>query len=333
MNKVTIMDIARLAGVSKATVSMVLNDKDENISPETREKIKSIAKELNYIPNSIARSLSTRKSKTIGIILPDIINPFFSEMARAIEDAANGYGYNVIFCNSDNEVKKEEKYIKLLISKLVDGVIFMAGGKSTESIEILNHNNIPYVLVDRYIEGYKDCHGVFCSNKNGVIKGVEYLYSIGKRRIAFIKGPDELYISGRRLKGYREAMIERNIYDESLIFQGDFTIKGGMKATEELIKSGKEFDAVMYSNDVMAFGGIKVLYRNGIRVPEDISIMGFDNIQISEFIEPELTTIAQPIYDMGREACGLLVNVIEGNKIDNKMVYFEAELKVRGTTK
>lgn len=333
MNKVTIMDIARAAGVSKATVSMILNNKDENLSPETRDRVNSIARELNYIPNSIARSLSTRKSKTIGIILPDIINPFFSEMARAIEDAANDFGYNVIFCNSDNLVEKEEKYVKLLISKLVDGVIFMSGGKSIENIEVLKSNNIPFVLVDRYIEGYRDCHGVFCSNTNGMKKCFEYLYGLGKRRIAFVKGPEDLVVSNRRLKGYVEASKERGIYDESLIFPSDFTIRGGMEATERIIRELKGFDAIMYSNDVMAFGGIKVLYRNGYSVPEDVSITGFDNIQFSEFIEPELTTIAQPIYEMGREACRLLVNVIEGNQIEKKMVYFEAELKVRGTTK
>lgn len=156
MNNVTMKDIAEMAGVSKATVSMVMNKKDSSISDATRKRVLEIAKKMSYIPNSIARSLSTKKSGTIGIILPDITNPFFSEMARAIEDEAEGLEYNLIICNTDNDIDKEQKYIELLISKLIDGIIFMSGGKSNESITILKKNNIPFVLVDRYIEGYKD---------------------------------------------------------------------------------------------------------------------------------------------------------------------------------
>lgn len=332
MKKATINDIARIAGVSKATVSMVFNNKADSISNETKKKILKIAEELNYIPNSVARSLATNKTFSIGIILPDITNPFFSEIARAIEDEANFLGYNVILCNTDNNVKKEENYIKLLISKLIDGIIFIAGGHSRKSLDLIKENNIPFVLVDRYIEGFENHFGVFCKNYEGVVEGVEYLYSLGKRKIIFVNGPKELEISKQRYEGYKAVMKKYKIFSKDLVFNGDFTLEGGKRVTEVIINKINDFDAIFYSNDVMAFGGMKVLLRNGYKIPENVSIVGFDNVQISEFVEPELTTINQPIYDMGRESCRLLVKVINNEDVPEKTLYFKPKLLIRSTT-
>jgi LacI family transcriptional regulator len=332
MKKTTMMDIATIAGVSKATVSMVISGRDQSISEETKKRILIIAKELNYIPNSIARSLSTNKSGTIGIILPDILNPFFSEMARAIEDSAGLLGYNVIFCNTDNELVKEEKYIKLLISKSVDGVIFIAGSKSAENVKILKCNNVPFVIVDRYIDGYEDMYGVFCENTKGVMEAISYLYEKGRRHIAFVMGPKELAVSKLRLDGYKNKMKEYKIYDKSLIFQGDLTIEGGIRAAERIIATACDVDAIFFSNDAMAIGGMKIFIRKGYKIPQDISIIGYDNVQISHLIEPELTTVGQPIYDMGKESCRLLINIINEVEIQQKQIYFKSELIIRGTT-
>lgn len=331
MKKVTMMDIANMTGVSKATVSMVINKKDASISEETRSRILNAAKEMGYIPNSIARSLSTNRSGTIGIILPDITNPFFSEIARAIEDGANSLGYNVIFCNTDNKIGKEQRYIELLISKLVDGVIFIAGGRSGSSLETLKKNNIPFVLVDRYVKGYEDCYGVYCLNEEGIVEGMKYLYDRSKRNIVFVKGPRGLETSRQRFAGYRQAASELGIFDERLIFEGDFTIKGGMKVTERILSSGIVFDAIFYSDDIMAIGGMKVLLRRGYKIPENVNIIGFDNIQMSQFIEPELTTLAQPIYDMGKRSCKLLIDVIDGMEFQKKQIYLRPKLIIRGT--
>ncbi|KAJ49185.1 catabolite control protein [Clostridium tetanomorphum DSM 665] len=325
------MDIAKKANVSKTTVSMVINNRDGNISDETRQKILAIAKELNYIPNSVARSLSTKKSETIGIILPDITNPFFSEMARAIEDGANNLGYNVIFCNTDNEETKEEKYTRLLISKLVDGVIFISGGESTKSINILVNNNVPFVVVDRPINDNKDYYGIYCLNREGVKKGIKYLINKNRKKIAFVIGPQELENAKERFRGYKEVMEEYDLYNESLVFEGNFTTEGGMKATEEIVESIPDVEAIFYSNDMMAYGGIKFLLRNGYKIPQDIGVIGFDNIGISKFFEPELTTISQPIYHMGSEACRVLIDLINGKKINQNRIYFDTELIIRNT--
>ncbi|SKA87014.1 transcriptional regulator, LacI family [Clostridium sp. USBA 49] len=332
MKKITMMDIAKRAGVSKTTVSMVLNKRDESISEETKNKILKLAEELNYIPNSLARGLTINKTSTIGIILPDITNPFFSYIARAIEDAASSFGYNVIFCNTDNKVEKELDYIKLLISKLVDGVIFISGGQSRSSIKLLKDNDIPFILVDRYIENFRDEYGVYSLNKEGVIEGIEYLYNKGNRKIVFVKGHENLQISNERLEGYKYAMKKHGIFDENLIFKGNFTIEGGIKATEQILQRVDKIDAIFYSNDIMALGGMKVLLRNNFKIPEDIRIMGFDNIVISEIFEPELTTVSQPIYDMGKKACELLINIINNIEIPSKQIYFKTELIIRKTT-
>lgn len=331
MKKVTMMDIAKIANVSKATVSMVINNRDCGISDETRKKVLSIAEELSYIPNSLARSLSTRKSGTIGIILPDITNPYFSEMARAIEDVANSLEYNVIFCNTDNEQKKEEDYTILLLSKVVDGIIFISGGESSKSIKLLKNNNVKYITVDRPIKNNKDNYGIYCLNKNGVIKGMNYLLSKGIKKIAFVKGPEILENAKERFCGYKEIMEQHNLYNKKYLFEGDFTIESGIIATENIIKNISNLEAIFYSNDIMAFGGIKVLLRNGFKIPRDIAVMGFDNINISKYIEPELTTISQPIYSMGEEACKMLIALINGDKDIDKEVFFDTELIIRET--
>lgn len=332
MAKVTLTDIAKMANVSKTTVSMVLNNKDISVSEDTRNKIHKIVKELNYIPNTVARSLSTRKTETIGIILPDIENPFFSEMARAIEDTAEKLNYNVILCNSYNKKSKEEKYVKLLISKLTDGVIFISGGKSEDSLKILEDNKVPFVIVDRYIESSEKYNGVFCSNDQGIALGVEYLYEKGKRNVAFVSGSKKLKEAGLRLDAYNNTAERLGIYNGDLIVEDEFTLDGGVRSTEKLLSMNNEIDAIFYSSDVMALGGMKYLLKRGYRIPEDISILGYDNIYISALFEPGLSVVAQPIYNMGEEACRLLVKQINGQD-EHEVIYLKPHLIERDTVK
>lgn len=324
-------DIAEKVGVSKTTVSMVINNKDSSISEETKKKIYDIIEQTGYIPNNIARGLNTKKSGSIAIIIPDISNPFFSELSRAIEDVANKLGYNIILCNSDNNADKEKKYVELLISKLIDGIILIPGLKSETSANLLKLNGIPFVFMDRNIEGFEDYPGVYFDNKQGIKCGIEYLYSKGKRNIVFVSGPKKISVNQERIDGYKEIMTKQGIYNKSLIFETEFSLEGGIEITNEIIDKCECFDAIFYSNDVMAIGGMKTLKRREYKIPEDIAIMGFDGITLSRMIEPELTTIQQPIYNMGQQACKLIIDIINEEPIDNTKVYFAPNIIVGGT--
>lgn len=330
MGKTTLLDIAKYANVSKTTVSMVLNNKPISVSDETRENILKAAKELNYIPNSLARSLSTKKTYTIGVIVPDIQNPFFSEMAKHIEITAERYGYSVILCNSFNSYEREENYIRLLISKLVDGVIFAASGDKPSNVNTLIDNKIPFTVVDRLLDTDKKYNGVFCENKYGIYLGVEYLYKKNKRKIAFVGGDDNSSVVKIRLNSFREIAKKLGILDEDIIIKESFTLNGGINSTKEIIKRNKNVEAIFYSSDIMAIGGIKYLLREGYLIPDDISILGYDNIDIGSFIEPELTTIAQPISEMGKEACNLLIKLIN-EKSNGEIINIKPYLIERST--
>lgn len=331
MQKVTMKDIAERVGVSKTTISMVINNKDTSISEETKNKIKQVIKETGYIPNNAARGLNTNKSGTIAIIIPDISNPFFSEISRAIEDEANELGYNVILCNSDNNEKKEKKYVKLLISKLIDGVIIIPGENSFESIELLEKNGIKFLFLDRYIQDFKDYPGVFFNNNKAIKEGVKYLISKGKKKIVFISGPKNIIVNKERIDGYKEVMKENNLYNKEYIFESEFSLEGGINVTNKILEELKDIDSIFYSNDIMAIGGVKVLKRNGFKIPQDISVLGLDGIKFSKMIEPELTTIAQPIYSMGEVACKMIVDIINGKDIKDKYVYFDPTIRDGGT--
>ncbi len=331
-NKITIEDLAKMVGVSKTTVSLVLNGKAVSIGKETKKKILKLAEELNYVPNSIARSLATKKTNTIGVILPDISNPFFAEMTKAIEDASNNLGYNIILCNTENDRTKEDEYIKILLSRNIDGIIFIASGNGSKALKIMESKSLPYVLADRPLASKEEHYGVFFKNFEGIKLAVRYLYSLGKRKIAFVNGPRNLEISHLRYLGYSQTTKELRIFSKELILESDFTLEGGMKATEDLIRSKIEFDSIIYGNDIMAVGGLKILIRNGIKVPKEVNVIGFDNIKYSELIEPELTTIAQPIYEMGLTAAKMLIDIINGNELAQKSVFFDPKLIVRKTT-
>lgn len=330
MKKTTISDIAKETGVSKSTVSLVLNNKPIRVSSKTRENILRTSKELHYIPNAIARSLITNKTETIGIILPDIVNPFFAEIARAIEDTAGKMNYNVMLCNSDSNFLKEEKYSKLLVSKSVSGSIFISGGDSKKNLEILKANGIPIVLVDRYVEPGDEYSGVFCSNKEGIYEAVNYLYDRGRRNTAIVTGTKTLETSKLRLQAFREITEKLHIYNKNLICEGSYSVEGGVSSTNKLLQSNNKIDSIIYCSDVMAFGGIKVLKRKKFNVPKDVSVIGYDDISLCEYIEPELTTIRQPIYDMGIEACKLLIQLING-EILHQTIDFKPKLIIRGT--
>lgn len=330
--KLTIKDIARMAEVSTATVSLILNNKDGNISASTREKVLRIVKESNYIPNTMARSLVTRKTKTIGLIIPDIANPFFPELARGAEDKASEAGYSIIFCDTDDDFEKEEKNIDMLAEKMVDGIVFAHSAKRTGGLASYDRGNIPIVLIDRDLESENVKGKVLVNNLEGAYHGVKHLLDNGRRKIAFITGALASNTARDRLAGYRKAIEEYNIvFDESYVKAGQYKSEWGIEAVRQLQKEEIQFDAAFCGNDLIAIGVMKTLKNSGYSIPADVSVVGFDDIQMASMVEPELTTVKQPNYEMGYKAVELLIEVLEkpDKKIEQKKIILSTELIVR----
>ena len=310
--KTTIKQIAKEAGVSIATVSIILNKKDKKISEATRQRVLEIVKKYNYIPNAMAGSLVTKRTGIIGLILPDITNPFFPEIARGAEDKASEEGFNLIFCNTDDKLEAEEKYIESLTGRMVDGIIIAHSASAEKTSEILERSQIPIVLVDRDLDSKNIIGKVLVDNEEGAYQGVKYLILKGYRKIAFLSGSASLQLTKDRLRGYERALHESQIsIEDSLIKYGQYRSVWGREGTKKLIQEHIDFDAIFCGNDLIAIGAMKELKVSGYRIPEEIGVMGFDDIYISELVEPELTTVRQPNYQMGQKAAELLIDYIK----------------------
>lgn len=314
---ITIKEIAAEAQVSIATVSIVLNNKDKKISQETREKILHIAQKYNYTPNTMARSLITKQTRTIGLVIPDITNPFFPEIARGVEDKASEFGYSVIYCNTDDKIRREDKYINVLTEKMVDGIIFAHSSDRQMGFDSLDRCKVPIVLIDRDYENKNVIGRVMVDNKEGAYMATSYLLDRGYKNIAYIAGSITTATARGRLDGYSQALTERNIpIKNNYIKVGEYKIQWGTEAVEQLIQEGIPMDAIFCGNDLIAIGVIKRLKERGLCVPAEVGLVGFDDIYLSSLVEPPLTTIKQPNYDMGYRAAELLIENIENSRMD-----------------
>ncbi|WP_438349041.1 LacI family DNA-binding transcriptional regulator [Paenibacillus sp. FA6] len=322
----SIKDVAKHAGVSVATVSRVLNDKGY-VSDNTREKVEHSIKELDYTPNEIARTLFNKQSKTIGLIVPDIMNPYFPELARAVEDTATKLGYNVILCNSDGNTEKEQRYLDVLLQKYVNGIIVSSNTLNVNQIEKLN---IPVVSIDREIS--KGLPTIVVENKKGAMMATHFLKSKGCTRIAHIRGPHAIVNAEERYGGYQEVVGKETWFKESYIANGNYDMETSIEATLELLGLHPEIDGIFAANDIMAIGAIKAAYQLGKRVPEDIAIIGFDGISLSKATIPELTTIVQPIYELGETATTMLVQLMERQPIEETYRILDVKLVERHST-
>lgn len=325
-------DIARLANVSIATVSMILNNKGQNISASTRENILRIARERNYIPNAMARSLIIGRTKIIGLIIPDISNPFFPELARGVEDKANVSGYNVIFCNIDDDLEKEEKCLEMLAEKMVDGIIYAHSAKRTGGLESYIRENVPIILIDRDMD-VKNVKGkVLVDNLHGAYQGVKHLLEKGYRKIAFVTGALTSNTALGRLNGYKKALMEYDVQiNERYIKAGHYKSEWGVEATKQFLLEGIDFDAVFCGNDLIALGVMKTLIDQGFRIPDDVGVVGFDDIWMAKMVVPELTSIKQPIYEMGCKAAEMLIDVISNPETEgvDREIILKPQLIVR----
>ena len=322
----SIKDVAKHAGVSVATVSRVLNDKGY-VRGKTREKVEQSIKELDYTPNEIARTLFNKQSKTIGLIVPDIMNPYFPELARAVEDTATKMGYNVILCNSDGDIEKEQRYLDVLLQKYVNGIIVSSNTLNAAQIEKLH---IPVVSIDREIS--KGLPTIVVENRKGAMMATQFLKSKGCATIAHIRGPHTIVNAEERYEGYKAVVGKETWFKEGYIANGNYDMQTSIEATLELLDQYPEIDGIFAANDIMAIGAMKAVYQLGKRVPEDVAVIGFDGISLSKATIPELTTIVQPIYELGEAATAMLVQIMEQQSIEETYRILDVKLVERHST-
>jgi len=330
---ITIKDIAKEANVSITTVSRVINNIDEGVGKDTKEKILKIMKKLDYRPNGIARGLVTKKTNSLGLILPDITNPFFPDLVRGVEDTAHIYGYNIILCNTDDDIAKEKTYIEVLKEKCIDGIVYTSTIQSDyNNVNTLLKYDIPFVMLDRLID-VKGVPHIYDDGESGMYETIRYLIKNNHKRIAYISGPMTNYPAIQRYKGFKRALDEAGLRpDEDLILEGNFKMSGGFKCMTEIINKKKEFTAVACANDLMAVGALECLRGNSLRVPDDISVTGYDDIYVANVMTPKLTTVAQPTYDMGCMSARMLIKLIEGENSEGEII-LKPKLVIRESVK
>lgn len=341
--KTTIDDIARKAGVSKATVSRVLNNRPEGVGPETRSRIKELILETGFQPSGFARGLATGKSRSVGLIIPDITNPFYSQIVRGIEDTLNAAGYSLFLCNSDRDIKKEKGYITLLMEKEVDGIILDSAESNCDcQVELLEMNSIPFVLLDRLVEGSKKRSGVYADNRHGARLAAEILFSRPQCSLLFLNGPIDLSQSQQRQAGVVDVFREKGLPESRLrILYSDFTMQGGFQTITNLLhETGMDpnhkippFSALFAANDLMAIGAMRALKQAGVSVPEQVEVIGFDDIELAGLVEPPLSTVFQPSLEMGARSAALLLQMIDGKVLKPKSITLMPKIVLRGTTR
>jgi len=324
---VKMSEVAKLAKVSTSTVSRVLSNAPY-IAEETRQRVLEAVKSLNYKPNRLASNFRKRSSKTVVVVLPDITNVFFSKIIQGLQTVAKESDYHVLLGDTGNNLQLEKEFIELVKERLVDGLILTTARIPKE--EILAASQImPVVLACEYIDGY-DVPTVCIDNIIAARQATEHLINLGHKKIAFITGPLGIILSKDRLDGYRQALLLNEIFiDESLIQEGDFTVKSGYDITMKFLAVESPPTAIFASNDEMAVGAIKAIKQKGFRVPEDIAIVGFDDIPLCNIVEPELTTIAQPRYDIGCQAMEMLLKIIKGDSLERRQIVLPHKLEIR----
>ncbi|MDQ0656443.1 LacI family DNA-binding transcriptional regulator [Paenibacillus sp. W2I17] len=321
----TIKDVAQLAGVSVATVSRVINDRGY-VHADTRKKVEDAVKALNFSPNEVARSLYKRKSKLIGLLLPDIANPYFPQLARGVEDRMQEQDYRLIFGNSDEDERKEQDYIQTFIQNNVVGVISSTNYPHSSIYEKLK---IPVVFLDRTS---LDRPSVYADGREGGRLAAREIIKRGSRRITVMQGPSQIRPAQDRFEGAIEIIRDAGL-DYRVIQTTSFSINEAGVWAEELFRKYADTDGIIASNDIAAMAVLHEASRIGRKVPDDVQVIGFDDIPMSSLLSPALSTIHQPAYEMGREAAGLLIQLVEQAAIENKNIQLPVSFIERGTTR
>ncbi len=327
--KVTIYDVAAKAGVSIATVSKVINNTG-NMRDTTRQKVMKVMEELNYFPSVMASALTGKKTQTLGLLVPDISNPFFSEMARTIEDRAHERGLSVIMCSTDEDEEKEKKYLELLRRKQVDGFIIASSFHEKKLLEDIKNTGIPLVMLTQDA-GSLGVTSVSVDDFTGGFEATSHLLSLGHQNIVIIA--EQRLSSKMRIYGFREAYETHGYkYKEDMVIQTTASIENGKKSLEEILKKKERPSAIFACNDLIAIGVIQGAREHGINIPVDMSVVGFDNTILATTTVPSLTTVAQPINEMGKKVVDVIVSNINNEEPNAERILFKPKLMVRNTS-
>lgn len=337
MKKVSLKDIAKQLEVSTTLVSMVLNDQgdEKGISKKTQKRVKELAKKLNYKPNQVARSLRLGSSKTIGLIIADISNVFYSEIAKSIEKMASASGYNIIFMNSEEDPVKEEEMIGILLDRGVDGLIISTSFKGRDEIRQLRDTNIPFVLIDRYIPGVKTNY-VLVDNYQGAFDMTEHLLSLNLTRIAIMSvSPIHLTTMKQRIAGYKDALRKHGYPVNNKLVKEiphDMIYEKMETFLKELILK-ENIQSIFFLNNKLAKAGLELINKFNLRIPQDISIVSFDDIDFFKFSCPTITSVVQPKEDIGKHAFEILLTHIQNKdkSLDKQQVVLPVHLIIRNS--
>ena len=325
--KVTIKDIARLSGVSITTVSQVLNGKGKRFSEETRQKVLKVVAETDYRPDYFAKNMINPQSKTIGVIVPDITDLFFSKVIEGIEMYLNEKGYVILLCDSHHSDEKEEHYMSELMDRAVEGIILATPNSIAldNLLELKQHFSFPYVLLDRGINK-REGGNILVDEYAGAYEAVSYLIESGHRRIGMLANDSRFYKMNERADAYRQCLSDHQIvWEEEWVVNNAVTIEGGYLATKELLAK-TNVSALFCGNDQMAIGAYRGIYEAGLKIPEDISVIGYDGLDITQYLTPSLTTVYQPAAGIGQAAAEILVDAISGSYHDYPNKMFPTEL-------
>jgi len=327
---IRIRDVAKRAGVSTATVSHVLNG-TRPTTEATRARVLAVARELGYHPSAVARGLRTKSTGTLGVVLSDIRNPFFTALVRGIEDVAQANGLNLIVCNSDEDEKKAETYLRLLLAKRVEGLVFTPTGRANALLEPFLAMGIPVILIDRIAPGLT-LPFVGVDNVQGAREAVAHLLEDGHRRIGVVAGLSTVSTSTDRLEGYRLALADRRLAaDSALIREGHSSVQGGEEAAGTLLALPQRPTALFTTNNLMTLGALKACARLGLRCPDDVALCGFDDHEWAELFSPPLTVVRQPTYEIGTTAARLLARAIDGEALPAEAALLKTRLIIRAS--
>ena len=331
----TITDVAKRAGVSTMTVSRVVNGTGRT-SSATRARVEAAVAELGYVPNALARQLRSKRTKTIALVVSDISNPFFTTIARGVEDVAAAHGFSVMYCNTDESDVEEERYLLMLIERQVDGILLVPARSSGEACLLLSAHHMPVVVLDRRIDA-RNVDSVRCDSEAAAYALTRHLVDLGHRRVAVLTGPRSISTSVDRVAGARRALDEAGLpLPDELVQYGGYSFgksnqaDGHRMALELLDAPGERPTAIFCANNFIAFGAIRALRAAGVRVPEDMSVVAFDDLPEEWVSEPFLTVAAQPAYEIGQRAATLLLSQIAGShEPSGKSVVLPFELILR----